>query len=112
MEDLIRKMTDLKTLSPEPCKDEEEKFRKFLEKTGRASSYSGDVTFETDETFSVKSMASSSTRVNRQRSEESTQNVVVAIQRRGIGRGYGFGRREESKNSSIVDDLQNFLSKM
>ena len=112
MEDLTRKMTDLKTLSPKPCKDEEEKFRKFLEKTGRASSYSGDVTFETDETFSVKSMASSSTRVNRQRSEESTQNVVVAIQRRGIGRGYGFGRREESKNSSIVDDLQNFLSKM
>ena len=84
----------------------------LFDKESLSSLCDATVTFETDETFSVKSMASSSTRVNRQRSEESTQNVVVAIQRRGIGRGYGFGRREESKNSSIVDDLQNFLSKM
>ena len=110
IEELIRKLTDLKSLSPKPSKDEEDKFKSFLEKEGRASLC--DVTFETDETFSV---ASSSTTVNHQKNEESKKNRVVAIQsleRPGMGRGYRFGRREESKTSSIVDDLQNFLSKM
>ena len=110
IEELIRKLTDLKSLSPKPSKDEEDKFKFFLEKEGRASLC--DVTFETDEIFSV---ASSSTTVNHQKNEESKKNRVVAIQsleRPGMGRGYRFGRREESKTSSIVDDLQNFLSKM
>ena len=112
LEKLLQELTDLNIMAmPKASKEDEEKFKKFLVKKGRASSC--DVTFETESI----SLSSCSRMCRRGKDGESNGKGIPAPKlerpgRPGIGRGSRIQRTENSAQDLIETDLENFFSRM